>query len=66
MTNVIKLLNSQRIYWRHDGASNRYRVWRGDWTGDQFEIIDQDGFDKACAVFALFGFRVNKWVDHDS
>jgi hypothetical protein len=36
------------IQWR-DNLGTRgdtYRVWRSDWGGDQFEVLDQRRFDE--------------------
>ena len=31
------------------------RVWRGDWSGDQFEVLSRHEFDAVAAVLRRFG-----------
>jgi hypothetical protein len=31
------------VFWR-DHDSDHVRIWRGDWFGDQFEVIPRDQF----------------------
>jgi hypothetical protein len=43
--------------WRWHNQTDR-RVWRSDWSGDQFEILDEKAF-AALEYFALrWGFPV--------
>lgn len=47
-------------YRYHDGLSNR--VWRSDWAGDAFEIIDIPSFNRFRIMLKKFGVSM---VFHD-
>lgn len=52
------------FYWRwHDSNQNRRRVWRWDWSGDQFEILNEDDFAVLQDVAHMFGFPVREAED---
>lgn len=42
------------LYWRKD--RDMFRVWRHDWFGDQFEVINEHKFDHLqdmCKMFSI-------------
>jgi hypothetical protein len=49
-----------KILWLQDGTLPRYRIWRSDWFGDQFEIVDKqtlDQIEKVCNMFGIGFFE---------
>jgi hypothetical protein len=44
-----------KFYYRdHDSNGSRIRVWRSDWAGDQFNIVDREQFDNIVTALAEF------------
>lgn len=59
-----KVANPNVIHWRdHDGA--RVRVWRGDWSGDQFEIMRVQEFDIMKSRMEDLGFTFKFYGDNE-
>lgn len=55
-------LDDLEIVWRwHD--SNIRRIWRSDWFGDQFELVNQADFDKISWFCSKFNITLNEAED---
>lgn len=39
-------------------SDNEYRVWRSDWSGDQFEVMRQDNFNMVEWVCTRFSIKL--------
>jgi hypothetical protein len=58
--------NPPGIEWRpnRDGDGDQVRVWRSDWFGDEFEIMDRTEFFTIVApAFLKLGFMVTRAED---
>lgn len=42
------------LEWRGSGDGRTYRVWRSNWFGDQFEILNSEEFDTLSALAKRF------------
>lgn len=51
------------IHWRRD--KDRIRVWRGDWHGDQFDVVTVQEFEVIQAVFRRFSIPLMEDDDSD-
>lgn len=38
-----------------------YRVWRSDWQGDQFNLVEKETFTFIEQTFKTFGFAVREY-----
>ena len=48
-----------KLLYLHEEGKKRYRVWRSDWVGDQFEIINQKDW-------SAFKHEVDMYNEHVS
>lgn len=52
---------SLRLWWIAD--RDLFRIWRSDWHGDQFEVVDTDEFDATQRVAKMFSIPMQEWLD---
>lgn len=58
--------NLPTIYYRnHDSKGKTKRVWRSDWAGDQFNVVEEETFKFIEKTFQTFGFLVREYADDD-
>lgn len=50
------------IYFRTQPDGN-VRVWRSDWQGDQFNVVEKETFKFVEQTFRTFGFLVREYAD---
>lgn len=65
MKKPLKIQQMVSLYWRPHRSSDEggYRVWRGDWIGDCFEVLDEVQFNQLRVVATRFSIRLVKWRD---
>lgn len=51
------------IHYRNADSGNEYRVWRSDWYGDQFEVLNKEQFEAAKEIFKRFSFALIEEFD---
>lgn len=56
-----KPLAKIRLWWIAD--RDRYRVWRSDWSGDQFEFLTRADFEAAECVARIFSIPFHEWTE---
>lgn len=52
-------------YRQHDGDGKSLRVWRSDWGGDQFNLVEKETFTFIEQTFKTFGFAVREYVQDE-
>lgn len=54
-----------KLLYIQDGTLPRYRVWRDDWSGDQFEVLSAEDFNKLNNMCKRFSILLEEHFDED-